>query len=928
MLLGLGLLVCLLPTYIYSQTDTLKVVDAEGEPGSTKNVVLIDLSNKTTVGGVQFDLTFDGNVLIADSISRTARSSIFDIFYPLISTGLVRVAMSSLSNDSISPGTGPIIEIFFDVNTNASLGDSTPLHLEGVYLYDPRVHPIAMFVQDGWFHFPAELMAQFSADPTSGCAPLTVNFTDVSTGDIASWSWDFGDDSPSSQQNPTHMYQEAGTYTVCLEVIGPSGSDTECKTDYITVVATPDADFTADITSGCSPLTVHFTDQSTGASSWSWDFGDDGTSTDQNPSHTYSCNCGPCMYDVSLTIGSTCGTDTETKTDYIAVLTPPVADFSAHPTSGPSPLQVQFTDLSSCDPTSWLWDFGDGNASTDQSPLHTFSDPDTYTVSLTVTNQCGSDEEIKTDYIKASALALAPPESLVAVSGLEEHVALNWKSPGIVEYEHEILRYDDGNYETGILSDIQGEALAMRMTPVKYPCLVDTIWSVVLSYGIPGDIVKLYLLGDDGGGPGNILAGPFHAELPAGYWMLYANIDPDVSIASGDFYVAFEWTITNGLQLAVDSDPPYHERAWGSPDGAAGSPASWTRLADLGDPWDKFDLGLWASVRYPRGAQRLFSPDLTSNIQRGMRKERITTPVASGGRFPFSITLWAEEPRFSVYETDGRMKAVSGLLGYNVYRSQASGQYSTTSLNTSLVDTTYYDDTSVVNGITYYYVVTAVYNAGESGYSNEVSAMPQSPVQPTVSLKVRNAAGIPGTSDNMIRVYLENNVDVGRLVFTLTDSPDLLTMTDVIPTGRVDGLTLNFEETSGALRITLHGSGGRVEPDSGTVVKIVYDVSGSAVIGESCALELSDVEVRVELEQTVPVTTENGTFFFCALKTGDVNGDDVVDIIDVIKVVRFILGEEVPTQNQICAADANHDSSIDILDAVEIINLILGIDPL
>jgi PKD repeat protein len=165
--------------------------------------------------------------------------------------------------------------------------------------------------------------AGFSASPTSGDAPLTVNFTDQSTGEITSWAWDFGDGSTS--KNPSHTYQTAGTYTVSLEVTGPGGSDTEIKTGYV-IVGEPEvitAEFSATPTSGNVPLEVQFTDQSTGEiTSWVWDFGNGGTSSEQNPSHTYEA-AG--TYTVSFEVTGPGGSDTETKTDYITVTAPPVA---------------------------------------------------------------------------------------------------------------------------------------------------------------------------------------------------------------------------------------------------------------------------------------------------------------------------------------------------------------------------------------------------------------------------------------------------------------------------------------------------------------------------------------------------------------------------------------------------------------------------
>ena len=168
-------------------------------------------------------------------------------------------------------------------------------------------------------------VADFVGGPPSGDVPLTVQFMDLSTGDITTWSWDFGDTGSSMQRDPSHEYQSAGSYTVSLTVTGPGGSDTETKLDYITVTAptpvAPTPAFVGNPTSGDAPLIVQFIDQSTGdITSWSWDFGDLETSAKQNPSHTYQ-DAG--IYTVSLTATGPGGSNTETKTDYINVSTPP-----------------------------------------------------------------------------------------------------------------------------------------------------------------------------------------------------------------------------------------------------------------------------------------------------------------------------------------------------------------------------------------------------------------------------------------------------------------------------------------------------------------------------------------------------------------------------------------------------------------------------
>jgi len=242
-------------------------------------------------------------------------------------------------------------------------------------------------------------VADFTGSPTSGVKPLTVQFTDASTGSINSWSWNFGDGQTSTQQNPSHTYANAGTYTVALIVTGPGGSNTKTRSNYITVTEpAPVADFTGSPTSGVKPLTVQFTDASTGSiNSWSWNFGDGQTSTQQNPSHTYA-NAG--TYTVALIVTGPGGSNTKTRSNYIVVNEPaPVADFTGSPTSGTKPLAVQFTDASAGSINSWSWDFGDGQTSTQQNPSHTYANAGTYTVALTVTGPGGSNTKTRSNYI-------------------------------------------------------------------------------------------------------------------------------------------------------------------------------------------------------------------------------------------------------------------------------------------------------------------------------------------------------------------------------------------------------------------------------------------------------------------------------------------------------------------------------------------------
>jgi PKD repeat protein len=164
-----------------------------------------------------------------------------------------------------------------------------------------------------------KLIAVFSATPTSGKAPLTVAFTDTSTGTPTKWKWSFGDGTTSVQQNPKHKYSKAGNYTVALTAANAVGSSSVTKTNYIVVVSKPAAAFSAYPTSGKAPLTVAFTDKSSGnPTAYKWSFGDGTISREKNPKHQY-LQAG--KYKITFTVSNAAGSSTITKTNYIIVTT-------------------------------------------------------------------------------------------------------------------------------------------------------------------------------------------------------------------------------------------------------------------------------------------------------------------------------------------------------------------------------------------------------------------------------------------------------------------------------------------------------------------------------------------------------------------------------------------------------------------------------
>jgi PKD repeat protein len=309
--------------------------------------------------------------------------------------------------------------------------------------------------------------AAFSANVTTGEAPLAVQFTDESSGAPTAWSWTFGDGSTSTAQHPAHTYTAAGTYTVNLTVTNAGGSDDELKTDYITVTAPanlPTAAFSANVTSGMAPLTVAFMDESTGdaINAWAWDFDNDNDvdSTEQNPVYTYA-TAG--IYSVKLTVTNASGSDVELKTNYITVTaepTAPTAAFSATPTTGVAPLAVTFTDASTGVPTAWAWDFdNDGDVdSTTQNPTYTYTTAGTYTVNLTVTNALGSDSEVKTNYITVTEPSGSQPFPGPHVpSARIEAEDFDQGGEGVAYHDTEPANLGNSNHRPGEGVDIETE---------------------------------------------------------------------------------------------------------------------------------------------------------------------------------------------------------------------------------------------------------------------------------------------------------------------------------------------------------------------------------------------------------------------------------------------------------------------------------------
>ncbi len=243
---------------------------------------------------------------------------------------------------------------------------------------------------------PIELAAAFDAFIN---ADGTVQFTDRSTGQVTSWAWDFGDGATSDAQNPSHLYANPGTYTVTLTVADADGNSSTAQGE-VTITQEQAAPMVCKFdmqTQGQGvPLDVLFTNQSTNAVGYAWDFGNGQSSADFGPHTITYTETG--TYHITLNCtdaqGNTITAHGWLTVEESQVQQPLVAGFVAQPAQGTTPLDVTLTDTSTSDPNdpivSWAWDFGNGQTADAQGPHQIAYDAaGTYTITLTVSTQSG-----------------------------------------------------------------------------------------------------------------------------------------------------------------------------------------------------------------------------------------------------------------------------------------------------------------------------------------------------------------------------------------------------------------------------------------------------------------------------------------------------------------------------------------------------------
>jgi PKD repeat protein len=294
-----------------------------------------------------------------------------------------------------------------------------------------------------------------TADPTTGQAPLLVQFSPAGSTDpdgfIESYSWNFGDGSPlSTVPNPVHTYAAGGTFTATLTVTDDGGKTANAA--VVVVVTPPDnlppvANITTTGLAGKVPFTVSVdaassTDPDGSIVSYEWNFGDGDQASTPAASHTYQV-VG--TYVLTLTVTDNNGAvDTDSTIVSVVDNLAPTAAAVATPPTGKAPLAVSFDGSGSSDEdgnvVDWDWDFGDGSTGSGEVAIHVFDDVGTYEVTLTVTDDAGA-----TDTTTITVVA-AEPQPPVAVAnatpdGTKAPLGVLFSSAGSTDPDGTIIGY-------------------------------------------------------------------------------------------------------------------------------------------------------------------------------------------------------------------------------------------------------------------------------------------------------------------------------------------------------------------------------------------------------------------------------------------------------------------------------------------------------
>jgi PKD repeat protein len=350
--------------------------------------------------------TFPGNckdtVVFTNMIS--ASTPIADFFSPTVSgCSPSEITFVNTSTDAVS--------FLWDFGDGGTATNINPSHI----YYIPGDYTIQLIVTNSYGCSDTSLKvnyinvpgtyATFSPSSTSGCQNIDVQFTDSSINAI-SWIWNFGDGFTASNSNPSHIYQDTGSYTVTLITFDSLG----CTSSFtyptpITIFQTPIANATVSNIIGCSPLLTNFTNLSQYATSYLWLFGDNDSSSSVDVTHSYNASG---LYQPQLiAITQNACRDTFSFSTQITAWQTPIASFQLSDSilCNPGSIQLQNTSSLLQNPN-YSWDFGNGQTSSSNSPISSYNLPGNYSIELSVINEHGcNDSTIQTVTINPSPVA-------------------------------------------------------------------------------------------------------------------------------------------------------------------------------------------------------------------------------------------------------------------------------------------------------------------------------------------------------------------------------------------------------------------------------------------------------------------------------------------------------------------------------------------
>lgn len=246
----------------------------------------------------------------------------------------------------------------------------------------------------------------YNNDNNIGCTlPHVVNFAGTSVSAV-SWHWDFGDNTTSTLQNPTHVYNTYGDFPVTLTVTNSAGCTNSVTINTIKIQPVV-AQLVDDQIAGCAPMTITLKENTSSITpiiSWSWKVVTTNSAyISSSPSPTFTISdIG--VFNVQLTVVNTLGCyDIQTFQGAISVGSIPDLAFTADPVESCVEQPITFTDLSDATVDFWYWDFGDGNTSDQSDPVHFYLDTGYFDVNLIASHNGCVNSVVYPDYIHITA---------------------------------------------------------------------------------------------------------------------------------------------------------------------------------------------------------------------------------------------------------------------------------------------------------------------------------------------------------------------------------------------------------------------------------------------------------------------------------------------------------------------------------------------